>query len=175
MPPTAATGRLGKALSYLRTSLSNSAAFQTLTGSGNATEALEHIYLEALPPPANNAENYSLTELGTYRPFAIVFKETFVRSKTAIPASFETALDLGIYLEQAIASEIADDPWEVVMRWQNIIDAIREEVEAQADTAGRLCFDAIEQTELERCRSDEIPGEGNHQWATLILSIGAET
>jgi len=52
--------------------LANCTAFRTLTGATNEAEALARIYQGCLPPPASNAEAYTLAQLESYRPFAIV-------------------------------------------------------------------------------------------------------
>lgn len=76
-PPTsasyaAATSCLGKNLEAMRLMLANCTAFRTLTGATNEAEALARIYQGCLPPPASNAEAYTLAQLESYRPFAIV-------------------------------------------------------------------------------------------------------
>lgn len=75
-PPTSASysepsSVLGKNLYGFRQMLANVDAIQTLFGAANATEALERIYIEALPRPASG-DKYTEEELDSYRPFALI-------------------------------------------------------------------------------------------------------
>lgn len=76
-PPTsasysAANSCLGKNVQTMRSMLAACKYFQTLVG-GNESDALARIYHGSLPKPASNAETFPLSELQSYRPFAIIF------------------------------------------------------------------------------------------------------
>lgn len=70
-----AAGPIAQVKSLLRTMLSECYAFQHWDGlSLSAAMALDRIYFDALPPPLNNASEYTRLELEAKRPFALLYK-----------------------------------------------------------------------------------------------------
>lgn len=148
MPLTAPSGPVSLAIENLRVILANCTAFQSWVGAGNAATALEHIFYEALPPPAEGGE-YSLAELQAYRPFALVGMEAedgFYTRSDAQGAGFEWDLGggrLSLWLEENVEPSIALDAAEVSRRFCNTIGAIIDELCDLSGTATYLALHSV--------------------------------
>jgi len=178
---TSPTGDRGKALGHLRAMLAAASALQTWVSAEDADGALEHIYIGALPPPAADGETgevpdtHSLSELAEYRPLVVVGTEVYERRKVAL-GTWAGSGTIAAYFEQAVPSEIANDPDEVETRWANTLDGILAAVEALSETAGYLSFDSWKLGEpLGRCDPTEIPAQGDHQFATVRFDWGEDS
>ena len=143
---TAATGAFGLTFEYLRASLGDSDAFRSWVGASgdNAqTQARNRVHRESLRR-AKTGE-YTATELGQRRPFAIVVSESF--DMTADSSSgvdqFLRSNGLWLHLEQDVPLGIENDAQELSVRWWNIIDAIVADIAALSGQAGYLAFNRI--------------------------------
>jgi hypothetical protein len=132
MPVPAATNCWTKAEAALATALSNSAAYQALTGTGDAAAALAKISGEELAWPADG-EAFSAAELAA-KPV-----KTLVGSTEAEPYSvtrsesnrFEPAGNIVIIIERLVAEATiaaASGPQELEVQFKNTIGDIIDEV-----------------------------------------------
>lgn len=147
---TEPVGSLPLWIDHLRQSLADSAAFRTWVGAANQAEALEHIHWDALPPPTDDAEEYTAAALAAYRPYALLGldeEQGYQRTRVS-QRGFETACRLILMLIQADPG--SEDRTDDDIAWQNTIEAITADIEARVNTAGYLCFD--------RWKIDEGPG-----------------
>lgn len=120
---TAATGVISEPLQQLRTSLSNVDEFQDWTSTTNATDALAHIHIAALPP--TEGDIYTRDDIVSVRPFAIVYAEpdmgnTFVYSGVSGPCrSYNRGGYCCIEFEQDVADSLMYEPAELDRQIQN--------------------------------------------------------
>jgi hypothetical protein len=139
----------------LRASLAASTTFQTWVGAATAAAALARIHLSALPPPANNAEEYSAAEWAGYLPLAIIY-----------PARYHAELDsdtgyaeqgtLVIHLLGTVAEAKHDLPGEAGRVFDNLIGGVIADLKTQANKPGYLTVKSIDMPEeAQRGRLDE--------------------
>ncbi len=123
---TEPAGALSLPEEYLRAMLADSAAFRTLCGAADAAGALDHIYRDGLPPPADGRE-FTPAELSALRPHAIIFLADS-DGLTLDRDSAEGFLASGramIALERDCPSSLGDEPTSDANRqWKNIIGQI---------------------------------------------------
>ncbi len=100
MPPVTATSSVAKVVASAKSLVSNSSTFQTRTGSANATEALDHIYLyEYLANEQTEADaalNDPVVNANNDRPYAIVMLAEDVEL-SAVPG-YEACVGLNLLL-----------------------------------------------------------------------------
>lgn len=157
------------AVEHLRQSLANSAAVRAWMGVATPTLALARIYRAGLPPPASNADGYTLAEITAYRPFIIVSTidhERVSDSDYGYTASGTIVMDL----EQTVDSGIADDAGEIETRFQNDLGAIMDDIQTNSQTAGYLQATRIQMRDLiERTDPDKVTLEGDAVRALLYV------
>jgi len=168
---TAAAGSLMKAQDHLRTMLANAAAVRTWMGVETVAAALAKIHHEALPPPADDAVEYTLAELATYRPFIIVStdEENGYRKTAEAMGVFAAGGTLRVELEQAVPAD-KTNPAEIAILFKNSIGAIIDELVGMVDTAGYLAFDQIAMT-LGPFRATEDEATTQGDWQAVVLEL----
>jgi len=164
------TSSLGKARKHLRTQLADSAAFRSWAGAANQSQALAHIYYESLPSPAGGAESYSSTELTALWPYAVIYVNDYtvlVDSQDGISDSGE----FGIQLVQDIDTDIATDPDEVAIDFDDAYATIMTELGDSRGTAGYLNFESISLAgPPQRAKPDDEEGIGDEIQAELLVA-----
>lgn len=171
---TAPSGGPSLALDYLKTTLANSAAFQTLVGAEDATEAKASIYLHSLPVPAD-ANQYTLAELTGYRPYALLWTTRYEGAHEASDSAhrFRENGAMSMQIEQDVASAITTNNAEVELRWENTIGNIIGELFDLAGQAGYLAITRISANDgLHRTHPDQYATLGDSQWADLEVEWG---
>jgi hypothetical protein len=148
MSLTAAAGSISKAIENLRTTLADCSTFRNGVGAGDAPTALEHVFYEALPPPAEGSE-YSAAELVGYRPYALVSMEVENGFQAAADAhgshfEFDESGVLSVWFEDNVEPSIAEQHGEISRRFLNVVGSIVDELQALAGTGGYLAAQAIE-------------------------------
>lgn len=157
------------AVEHLRQSLANSSAVRTWMGVGTPTLALARIYRAGLPPPASNANGYTLAEISAYRPFIIVSTIEHERANDS-DYGYIAAGSLVMDLEQTVDSGIADDTGEIETRFQNHIGAIMDDLQANSQIAGYLQASRIQMRDLiERTDPDKVTLEGDAVRALIYV------
>jgi hypothetical protein len=141
-----ATGSMALAQENVRTTLAACATFQTLVGAAGPAEALESIYHEGLPRPADG-RRHTREELEAYRPYAYVWTETFAWVQDAVGDGFEFHFRgrLGIYLTRDAIVPWDDRPdTDDTADWHNTVSAIVDELCGLAGLGGYLAHDGGE-------------------------------
>lgn len=112
-----ANGIIHCPLETARTTLSKCTAWQTWQGNAwSEADALARIYIDALPPPANNAVEHSLEELKEYRPYIVVTDAVeggFTIFKNASGGGFSQGGMIVVEINQDEPDDIATDYAEV--------------------------------------------------------------
>ena len=176
---TAPHGCISKAQEFLRTTIANSATFQTLVGAGDAATALASIYHEALPPPAGNATEPALAELQCYRPVACGWTNEeeggCIKSLQSIStrSDFREAGQLFAFSEEDVPIGIANDPSEVDLQFKNTVGQIIDDVCLLAGQAGYLAFNQIASSGPFRTHENAVKTEGDAQSMLLRFDWGA--
>lgn len=186
-PPTSASysepsSVLGKNLYGFRQMLANVDAIQTLFGAANATEALERIYIEALPRPASG-DKYTLEELESYRPFALIaiVDGQIMRSDIETVGGQWTHGRRGAFdllIERKHPTSGADDV--NALAWIDLVDRVRGTADVDnpglielADNGdGYLSIRTVEVAEIWRGDENERQLAGDFQCAVLRVFWG---
>lgn len=177
MALAAPVGSYGHTRNYLRLSLADSTAFRTWVSAATQAAALARIYMDALPPPAGHAEQYTLTELNTYRPYAVIWSHRHAWRQVAVSSDGDEFDEgpgrLGIQLVQTVGS--LTDHQEIARAFENIIDGIVDALCAKSGTAGYLAFDriGIEQGPV-RVHPNWVPHLGDEQHVDLVIDYGGQ-
>lgn len=141
---TAASGPLMLPLEYLRNALADSAAFRTWVGTAGANiqeQARNRIHYESLSPPPASGDVYTLVELQSLRPFAMLWmnqEDGFQSVRDAAAGGDEWAHSgrLFMWFEQDILEAIQGDAAEIYVRFMNQIGSFITEMQDAAAAAG---------------------------------------
>lgn len=145
---TTPAGSLSLAQEYLRATVAASATFQALVGADSAAEAIERIYHNGLPKPANG-QTHTKAELQAYRPYGVVYtteKQGFSRSVESVSGHFDFAESgqLTLKLVRESPDSAGDDPTAAAnLDWTNLIGQIIDEMCDLAGLADYLAFHTI--------------------------------
>jgi hypothetical protein len=145
---TSPAGPLSLAAEYFRTALADSTAARTWLDADNQAEALARIHHHGLPGPANGRE-YTLAELQTYRPYAVVFAAEQNGFRATLEAAgdgfeYQRAGRLVARLYQNCPDALTDEPSsDANLQWSNTIGQIIEDLLASSGKAGYLAFTAL--------------------------------
>ena len=126
---TAAAGPLSEIEDLAADTLAACKHFQTLVGEASAALAKNHIYFDALPPPASDADTYTLAELEGYRPYAVINTEPqggyrWRHQGSGAAWTFAGNGALTIEIEADIDSGDLGDPQEYMRLFKNTIGQI---------------------------------------------------
>lgn len=98
----------------LALTLADCSEFRNLVGATTHAEAFAHIWHESLPPPADDADSYTLAEMQAYRPFALIFTNDLdgeMSSRQAsTPGAWSDQGSLRILLEIDTPQDLEDSP-----------------------------------------------------------------
>jgi len=172
---TAAAGTLSLAEQHLRASLAASTSWQAECCVSTAALALQRVYRDGLPPPADG-ETHTLQELQGYRPYALIYtaeREGFRREMEAVSSHSEFnargSIMLSIFRESPDAA--GDEPTaDANQTFRNLIGKIIDEMCDLAGTAGYLAIESIRLVEGPYWPAPElIPVQGLWQAADLRI------
>jgi hypothetical protein len=169
--PTTPAGSISLSAKYMRDMLADCPAFRTWCGADDATQALGRIHYDALPP-ADNHEEHTLEELKTHRPYALVYSRTLARGHLSTGIHHEFGLDgsMGVEFFQDVPAEIAHDPGEIALRFNNAIGAVIDELCDRAGLAGFLALTRITMEEPPvRTHENERADFGDALFVRLIM------
>jgi len=181
---TSASGPITTTEELLRTTLAACKYFQTWAGVGNATAALDRIYLEALPPSDWFADRFALASLVSRRPYAHVWTDEYQGYSITRVAALRQVQDSGVLhvrFEASVPEDIKHDFAEVDRRFKNAIGKII----CSGDTgnpglvelnqlSNYLAWDTIAMTGPVRGNDNEIPGMGDYQECELEIRWGGD-
>jgi hypothetical protein len=144
----AASGGISLAETRLAAMLSASPSFQTWAGVSTAPTALLRIHYDSLPPAAG--DEYTLTELQTYRPYCKLYtnlRSGYVRERIA-ENTHDWKGKIVAELEQDISSTYAGYIPQAMRAFKNDIGAIIADLCSFSGGAGYLQIDRVEVVEL---------------------------
>lgn len=174
---TAAEGSITLAETLLAATLAACARWQAMCGASDAAAALAHIYFDALPPPPDRRDAYSLLELEQLRPYILVYTDEETGLAATHIASgrrrqFAASGQLKFCLETSVPAVIAHDPAEVDRRIKNDAGVLIDELLALAGEAGYLAIDSLTVTGPLRAAEDEATGKGDYQQMQFAVEWG---
>lgn len=177
------TGCIATAKDVFKDLIANSAAFQTLTGSANASEASDHIYLEILPRSTDNGDvDFEAMAKSTYeskRPFCVIYLDfdaglqlTHVASGSArtlnADAFYYFEIDVQDIIDDVMSYYVsggAETAQDYAHYTDNILGTIADQV---ADNAGdALLMVSQFQREFSELREKHTTGD----WAFGMFSV----
>jgi hypothetical protein len=173
--PVAATGAIGKSLEALRTSLANVTAWQTWTGSADATAAANKIHLIDLPKPEDDEsrEPYAQEDVESLRPFAIVGLPDNSGGMDSVAegvAVYTDSYTLQLEIEAAPLAGVSEADAE--MTFINNLDAILLGLKQNSRIGGYLYINSLRVTSLQR--PSRTAGQGDYFSALIeITATGA--
>jgi hypothetical protein len=170
---TTATGAWSLAQKYAADTLAACAEWQGWVDAANASQAASRIYQDALPGP-RHGNDYTLDELQTYRPFALIGSETEqgFRSERIADGTVNDAGVILIEIEDDIPDAIEDQPGEIALRLRNHVGTLIAELFALHGTAGYLAIEAIDVDGPYRTRSTAEETVGRAQVVVLRCEWG---
>jgi hypothetical protein len=175
--PVTPSGALSVPQAALRLMLADCAAARTWLGAADQAAALARIHYDGLPAPANGAE-YTLEELTTYRPYAVIYtpdRRGLVYHLDAISTHSEFRRNGAVCLRLYNSPDETDNDEptsEANLKWKNTLGAILDGLADLAGTVGAsgsyLAFDVMKLEEgpswghPKRAKTD-----GVYQWAEI--------
>lgn len=181
---TDAVGGITTAEDLLRTTLAACTAFQTWVNAANTTEALQHIYLEALQPDNYYTDRYSEEELVGRRPFAQIWTDEQRGYTTTREAASRLMWDSGILhirFEGNVDEAIEHDYAEIDRLFKNTLGQIIQSDNINTpglvelnQQAGYLAWDTLTMTGPFRCTENQIRGMGDFQEASFEIRWGEQ-
>lgn len=179
---TTASGYITATEELLRTTIATCTAFQAWVGAASVDEALEHIYLEALPPADAYADRYTLEQLKARRPYCHIWTDDVQGYTVTRIAAVRQIADNGILhvrFEQAVSEDIRHDFAEVDRLFKNTLGDIIESgdesnpgVVELNQKAGYLAWESLTLSGPYRSHDNEATGLGDFQEAMLEIRWG---
>lgn len=159
----------------LRVTLADSATFRTLTGTAARAAAQARIHHERLPAPADDAEIYSIAELRSHWPYAIVSIDD-TEGLRRHQDSFDS-FDCSGRVWLMIGREAPDGPdAEADREWKNTAGKIIDELcdlslqgESDDGLVAYLQFDDLSVLQIFRDQLDDLPG--NRQEMAVLMAL----
>ena len=155
---TTPVGCISLAENHLKTMLADSTEFRTWVEAIDQASALDDIYIEALPAPADKRV-HTLVELTALRPYAIIWtdpEDGFSMSHVATSSTFDFS-EAGVLMMRFIDDvlpSIETDPAEIALRFKNHIGLILDDFKSLAGLGTYLAIDRVG-IDLGPYRSDE--------------------
>lgn len=169
-----AEGGITLAEENLRRTLAACAAFRTWCGVDTAEEALARVYVDDLPADERGLAARSREQLTALRPFALIDtgkQSGYTRGRVGT-GTYVEAGTLAIVLEENVPEELAGDTANLARRFKNVLGNVIDELLALAYGAGYLAIDMLTLHGPVRCTTDDVAGEGDHQFAALEVRHG---
>lgn len=177
----------------LAKTLADCTEFRNLVGASDHASAMAHIWHEALPPPADGADNYTLAEMQAYRPFALIFTNDLdgeLSSRQASnPGAWADQGSLRILLEIDTPADLDESPVlldhmlkqivgriirrpsdETAGQFYGLID--RAHTTNETDGYSYLATDQVSFRGYHRSSYRDQPGQGDFLFAWLEIQYG---
>ena len=174
---TAPAGSIMLAQDNARKTLSDVIAFRTWATAADQAEALDRIYHDGLPPPADR-ESYTKAELELYRPCALIWTDEDDGLTSEVIATngdvyeWEDHGKIMVALEENVPPDIADDLAEVDLRFKNSLGLIRDGLKGLFGKAGYLACLKLDTDGPFRVRLDNAPDQGDYMIARFTMHWG---
>jgi hypothetical protein len=141
------SGMLSLPMECLRVLLANCTAWQSWTGTANATLAKARIYLHDIPAPAADEGSYTASELQTIRPFARIDDwmpergfgdEPWKSSRVAERSAFRTTGKLVLDFSDDVDASDTANATDTKLRFTNRVGGVIEELLGKAGSSDYL-------------------------------------
>ncbi len=187
MPPT--KGFLSQAKEVLGRGVTQSAAFQKLTGAADESEALENVYFEILPRDENDEasiESMPLAELENKRPFCVVFLDMpagISIDNSGSGVALTANVNAAYYFEVDIAEMVADvmdyfdgsgDKAETIEEFAQYMDNILGEISVEVATNLGDSLNRIDQFDRRFSAERDKFSTGSWSSGQFFVSLGVE-
>ncbi len=180
--PTAAAGSISLVENTARLTLADATAFRTLVGAEDQTQALDRIYSDELPGPANGQE-YTAEELAALVGYAFLFpdpEEAQVYTAAAVDSDSSFAInESGTIVVQLFKCVAANrDAYDALDRndvrrvFRNDVGQIIDHMFALFGTAGYLDAGQLTVGNVEGARPEDVPGQGAWLWCEMAIAWG---
>jgi len=136
---TEPVGSLSLARSYLRNTIADCDTFRTWIGATTQEQARRRIFYDSLPA-ADRGLTLTRAELEAYRPHVLLFNVGYASERDSAGANFGADEGGAIVarFEQDVPAEIADNPAEITLRFENTVGQILDEIHDKSMTGGYL-------------------------------------
>jgi len=164
---------------YCANLLASTDSFQSLVDVSTVADALDSIYHEDLPDPADNGI-YTRNELEEYRPYALIrsgegpaFERIAVASASGGAQSFDQAGTFEIKLIRSVPPRLLDHKAAADQEWKNIVGLILDQMCANGGTNHTYLSPSrvTVQQAIWRNRLDEVDDIGEYQGAILEVEF----
>jgi hypothetical protein len=174
----------------LANTLADCSEFRNLVGVSSHSAALAKIWHEALPPPANGKDNYTLAELQAYRPFALIFTNDpqgpLSNRQAASPGAYFDSGTLRVLFEVDVPAEFKNEPLlldhlikqaigRIIARPSDeasTFNGLRNLFHATTSDYSYLAGDSVTFRGYHRSSQKEQPGQGDFVFAFLDVTYG---
>ncbi len=181
-----ASGVIAIAKEIARDTIATTTAFRSWEGnSWTVDQAKTHIYFDALPPPAANANSHTLSELQALRPFCVLYKppDFGVTLQHVAAGGHNRYTPSGVIVarfERGVPVAEAADPGAADRSFENFLgllmqsgDSVNPGIAELAGLPGYLNVRQMDELGPFRSREDDQPTIGDCQWYYLQLEWGA--
>lgn len=172
-----AVGVIGIAKQKFAETIAATTAFQTWDDNNwSATQALDHIYFDALPPNVLNAATFDLDALMALRPFCVISKPDNMRGALSMtlqgtPNSFVSTGVLDAHFERNVPPQYSEDPATINAQFEEFMSLLMKSdddaepgiVELMRTGVSYLSVNAMEDTGPIRGSEEELPTHGDYQ------------
>lgn len=174
MPATVTSGP-SLVLDNFETHLADCTTFRTLTGATTQAEAKARIWQDHTPAP-DNGEEYTLAELETMRPFALIWLDEGGTGyeRTVIDAGFGV-MENGVImlrLEEDVPSNLDGSPGEAMRRWRDTWGNILSDLEGLAGDNPYISIRKSSMLLNQRNHQDQNPAIGDTHIAEIRIEFG---
>lgn len=179
---TTASGVITVQEELLRTTLAACTTFQTWVGAANASQAAEHVYLEALPVDLDWSDYMELERIKARRPFAMIWtSESDGLRIRSIASPYGTTISGTLYIrfEGNVDPDVAEDYAEVDRLFKNTIGSILQSGDVSnpglvelSGTAGYRDLEQITVKYWARTHKDQRPTLGDAQMCEIAIAWG---
>jgi len=169
------TGWISLATDYLRTTLSQSAKFQSFVGVATAVLALDHIYIDGFPAPSGG--RWTLTQLQTAaRPFALISVASQGYQSDPVAGAGpgqdrDRRMQFHVRLERDVAAIDEDDPDAIFFIIGDLWGGIIGDLEQLSGTGGLANIEHVQAPPWTRTHRNEETGVGDAVSIELILDV----
>jgi hypothetical protein len=174
MPIAAAEGPITLCEEHLREHVAACPGFRKWLGVQTVGQALDKIYVDAIPAPLNDDGAYSRDDLIALRPYALIETRTeqgFTQARVATEVFIEMGR-LMIAFEQNYLEELHNQPSQIEREFKNALGVILREMLARAYQPGFMAIDTITLDGPYRTTKEMAESEGYFQLAAFEVRHG---
>jgi hypothetical protein len=174
MPIAAAEGPITLCEEHLRAHLAACPGFRKWLDVQTVNQALDKIYIDAIPAPQNDSGKYEREDIIALRPYALIETRTeqgFTQARVGTEAFIEMGR-LMIAFEQNYLEEMHNQPAQIEREFKNALGVIWREMLERAYMPGFMAIDTITLDGPYRTTKELAESEGYFQLAAFEIRHG---